>query len=273
MVFYKTQEEIELIRKNCLLVCKALTEVASIIRPGISGAEIDKAAETLILDHHAKPAFKGYRGFPATLCVSVNEQVVHGIPSKEQVFKEGDIVSVDCGVQMNGYFGDAAYTFLLGELPEEVMELCRVTNTALHLGIEQAVSGNRIGDVGYAIQNYVERNHKYGVVRELVGHGLGRSLHESPEVPNYGRRGRGMLLKEGLVIAIEPMVNLGKKEVHTAPDGWTVFARDRQPSAHYEHTVAVGKDKADILSDHRPIEAAIRKNDNVREVILKSVTA
>lgn len=272
MVYYKTDEEIELIRQNCLLVCQTLAHVGSIIRPGISGETIDKAAEEVIRDHRAEPAFKGYRGFPATLCVSVNEQVVHGIPSKEQVFQDGDIVSVDCGVYLNGYYGDAAYTFPLGEVPEEVMELCHVTNTSLYRAVEAAVAGNRLGDIGFAVQEYVERRYGYGVVRELVGHGLGRSLHEAPEVPNYGRRGRGMLLKEGLVIAIEPMVNLGRKEVRTSRDGWTVFARDRKPSAHYEHTVAIGREGADTLSDHRPIEAAIRKNDNVREVMLKTAS-
>ena len=272
MVYYKTDEEIELIRQNCLLVCKTLAHVASIIRPGISGQVIDRAAEEVIRDHQAEPAFKGYRGFPATLCVSVNEQVVHGIPNEEQIFQDGDIVSVDCGVFLNGYYGDAAYTFPLGEVPEEVMELCRVTNTSLYQAIDAAVAGNRLGDIGFAVQEYVERRHRYGVVRELVGHGLGRSLHEAPEVPNYGRRGRGMLLKEGLVIAIEPMVNLGRKDVRTSRDGWTVFARDRKPSAHYEHTVAIGRNDADILSDHRPIEAAIRKNDNVRIVELKTAS-
>ena len=273
MVYYKTDEEIELIRESCLLVCKTLAHVASLIRPGISGREIDRAAEELILDHGAKPAFKGYRGFPATLCVSVNEQVVHGIPGKDQIFSEGDIVSVDCGVKMNGYFGDAAYTFPLGAVSEEVMKLCRVTYASLYRAIDAAAAGNRLGDIGYAVQDFVEKEHKFGVVRELVGHGLGRALHEAPEVPNYGRRGRGMLLKEGLVIALEPMVNLGKKEVRTARDGWTVFARDRKPSAHYEHTVAIRNDRTDILSDHAPIEAAIRNNENVQEVGLKPITA
>ena len=273
MVYYKTDEEIELIRQSCLLVCKALTHVASIIRPGLSSIEIDKAAEELILDHNAKPAFKGYRGFPATLCVSINEQVVHGIPGKDLVFKDGDIVSVDCGVFMNGYFGDSAYTFPLGDVSEEVMELCRVTNTSLYKAIDVAVAGNRLGDIGFTVQQYVEREHRYGVVRELVGHGVGRDLHEAPEVPNYGRRGRGMLLKGGLVIALETRGNRGKKEVRTGRDGWTVFARDRKPSAHYEHTIAVRRDKADILSDHSLIEAAIRKNHNVQEVELKSITA
>jgi len=273
MIFYKTEEEIELIRKSCQLVCQALAHVGSIIRPGISGKEIDSAAEELIRDHGAEPAFKGYRGFPATLCVSVNEQIVHGIPTKDQIFQDGDIVSVDCGVFMNGFCGDSAFTFPLGNVDEKVMELCRVTNSALYLAIENAVAGNRLGDVGFAVQQFVEKEYHFGIVRELVGHGIGRELHESPEVPNYGKRGRGIKLKEGLVVAIEPMVNLGKKEVRTNKDGWTVISKDRRPSAHYEHSVAIRKSQADILSDHHIIEESIRKNDEVREVGLKSVGA
>ncbi|MCB0652519.1 MAG: type I methionyl aminopeptidase [Saprospiraceae bacterium] len=266
MIIYKTDDEIELIRESCLLVSKTLALVGSMIKPGMSGAQIDKAAEELILDHGAVPGFKGYGGFPATLCVSPNEQVVHGIPGKDQVFKDGDIVSVDCGVIMNGFYGDAAYTFALGDVSEEVMKLLEVTNTSLYKGIEQAVVGNRLGDVSFAVQYYAEKEHGYGIVRELVGHGVGRNLHEAPEVPNYGRRGRGVKLQEGLVIAIEPMVNLGDKRVATSKDGWTVYARDKKPSAHFEHTIAIRKDKADILSDHSIVEQAIRKNDNVKEV-------
>lgn len=273
MVYYKTDEEVEFIRKSCLLVCDALAHVASIIRPGITAKEIDDAAETLIRDHGAHPAFKGYRGFPATLCVSINEQVVHGIPTNSIIFKDGDIVSVDCGVQWDGFFGDAAYTFPLGNINEKVMELCRVTKTSLYKGIEQAVAGHRIGDISFAIQNYVEKEFQYGIVRELVGHGVGRNLHEDPEVPNYGKRGKGIKLQEGLVIAIEPMVNLGKKEVVTAKDGWTVASKDRQPSAHYEHTVVVRRNKADILSNHVPIEEAISRNAEVRAVSLKGAMA
>lgn len=269
MVYYKTDEEVEYIRKSCLLVCDTLAHVASIIRPGITAKEIDTAAETLIRDHGAEPAFKGYRGFPATLCVSINEQVVHGIPSDKVVFQDGDIVSVDCGVQWDGFFGDAAYTFPLGNVSEKVMDLCRVTKSSLYVGIEQAVAGHRVGDISFAIQNYVEKGFGYGIVRELVGHGVGRSLHEEPEVPNYGKRGKGMKMLEGLVIAIEPMVNLGKRDVMTSKDGWTVSARDHQPSAHYEHTVVVRKHKADILSNHVPIETAITKNSEVRAVSLK----
>lgn len=273
MIYYKTDEEIELIRQNCLLVCKVLAQVGSMLRPGINSAVLDKTAEELIRDHGAKPGFKGYRGFPATLCVSANEHVVHGIPSEGQIFKEGDIVSVDCGVIKNGYFGDAAYTFAIGDVPEDIMDLLRVTHTSLYKGIEQAVAGRRLGDIGFAVQDYVEREHNFGIVRELVGHGLGRNLHEEPEVPNYGKRGKGIMLKEGLVIAIEPMVNMGKKEVVTSKDGWTVFAKDRKPSAHFEHTVVVRKHKADILSDHSIIEDAIRKNAHIKGLEYRSAVA
>lgn len=272
MIFYKTEEEIELIRKSCLLNCKALEHVASIIGPGVTGHKIDKEAEQLLRDHGAVPGFKGYRGFPGTLCISLNEQVVHGIPSDYE-FKDGDIVSVDCGTYINDFFGDAAYTFAIGNVDEATMELLRVTNTSLYKGIAEAVAGKRLGDVGFAIQDYCERTHPYGVVRELVGHGIGRDLHEAPEVPNYGKRGRGPKLKEGLVIAIEPMVNLGKKEVRQLSDGWTIITKDKKVSAHFEHTVAVRKGQADILSDHSGIEAAIQQNPNVKEVELKEIFA
>lgn len=266
MIYYKTDEEIEFVRESCLLVCKALSHVASIIKPGMTGIDIDKAAEEVIRDHNAEPAFKGYRGFPATLCVSPNAAVVHGIPSKSQEFKEGDIVSVDCGVLLNGFFGDSAYTFPLGEVSEEVMHLMKVTNTSLYKAIETSEVGKRIGDIGFAVQHYVERQHKFSVVRELVGHGIGRELHEPPEVPNFGKRGRGIKLQEGLVIAIEPMVNQGRKDVRTAPDGWTILAKDLKPSAHFEHTIAVREEGPDILSNHEMIVEQIRKNDNVLDV-------
>lgn len=267
MIFYKTAEEIELIRKSCLLVCDTLAHVGSLLRPGISGAEVDRSAEELIRDHGAIPAFKGYRGsFPATLCVSINDVVVHGIPTTDQIFNDGDIVSVDCGVFWNGFHGDAAYTFCIGDVEEAVLDLCRVTHASLYRAIEQAQVGNRLGDVSFAIQQYTEREHGYSVVRELVGHGIGRSLHESPDVPNYGKRGRGVKLQEGLVIAIEPMINLGRKDVRTRRDGWTVFAKDRKPSAHYEHTIAIKSEGPDILSDHRRIEAAISRNANLQPI-------
>ncbi len=270
-IHYKTNEEVELIRKSCLLVCKTLAEVAAILKPGVSGAEIDQVAEACIRDHGAKPGFKGYRDFPATLCVSVNEGVVHGIPHEKQIFQDGDVVSIDCGVFWNGFYGDAAYTFPVGDVSEEVMNLLRVTNASLYKGIDQAIVGNRIGDIAFAIQYYVERKFRYGIVRELVGHGLGRELHEAPEVPNYGKRGRGVKLQDGLVIAIEPMVNMGKRDVRTAKDGWTVIARDRKPSAHFEHSVVVRKERADVLSDHSFIEQAIRNNPNLKEVEFKTV--
>ena len=191
--------------------------------------------------------------------------IVHGIPSKEE-FKEGDIVSVDCGTLLNGFHGDAAYTFAVGDVDEKVMQLLRVTKASLYKGIAQARPGKRMGDLGYAIQNFTEREHGYSVVRELVGHGVGKSLHEDPEVPNYGKRGNGLVLKDGLVIAVEPMINLGKKTIAAGNDGWTVFAKDRQPSAHYEHTIAVRKGEADILSNHQPVEEAIANNPNLKEV-------
>lgn len=271
-IIYKTDEQIEMLREACLLVCKVLTYVGENIRPGVTGASLDKVAEEIIRDHKAEPAFKGYEGqygpFPSSLCISINEVVVHGIPSNEE-FKDGDIVSVDCGTIMpSGFHGDAAYTFPLGEVDEKVMQLCRVTKTSLYRGLSQAIHGNRMGDVSHAIQKYTERDHKYSVVRELVGHGVGKSLHEDPEVPNFGKRGNGLKLQEGLVIAIEPMINLGNKEVAQGKDGWTIFTKDRLPSAHYEHTVAVKKGKADPLSNHEPIEKAIAKNPNVQEVVL-----
>lgn len=267
MIYYKTDEEIELIRESCLLVSKTLAHVASLIRPGITGKYLDKEAETLIRDHQAKPGFKGYNDFPATLCISLNDAVVHGIPSDEPL-KEGDLASVDCGVLMNGFYGDSAFTFVVGDVSDEIMHLLRVTNTSLYKGIEKAVVGNRIGDIGAAIQEYAEVQHKYGIVRELVGHGLGKNLHEAPEVPNYGKRGRGTQMKDGLVLAIEPMVNLGRKEVKQANDGWTVITRDGTPAAHYEHTVAVRKGQADILSNHHPVQEALAKNPNSKPIPL-----
>jgi methionyl aminopeptidase len=229
---------------------------------------LDREAEAVIRDHNAEPGFKGYNGFPSTLCISVNEGVVHGIPDTRE-FQEGDVVSIDCGVYRDGFFGDAAYTFTLGEISDDIRRLLETTHYALYLGIEQAVAGKRMGDIGYAIQHYCEKSQGFSVVRELVGHGIGMELHEPPEVPNYGRRGSGMVLKEGLVIAIEPMINVGRKEVVQAKDGWTVNARDRKPSAHFEHTLVVRKDKADILSDHRVIEEEAKNNPEITKISLK----
>jgi methionyl aminopeptidase len=266
---FKTDAEVELIRASCMLVSKTLTHVASILRPGITGDQIDKEAETFIRDHNARPAFKGYNGFPGTLCVSYNDIVVHGIPSNRE-FLPTDIVSVDCGVEMDGFFGDAAFTFAFSEVKEPVLELMRVTYASLYKGIEQAVSGKRVGDISFAIQDYCEKEHPYGVVRELVGHGIGRSLHEEPEVPNYGKRGKGPVLRSGMTIAIEPMVNMGKREVYQAADNWTIHTKDNLPSAHYEHSVCVRKDKADILSDHSIIIDAIKNNPELLEISPKS---
>lgn len=265
---YKTPEEIELIRQSCLLVSKTLTEVGKMLKPGMTGLEIDTFAEEFIRDNGAVPGFKGLYGCPSTLLVSQNEEVVHGLPDENQVFKDGDILSIDCGTYMNDFYGDAAYTFCVGDVAEETMDLCRRTKHALYLGIDQARAGKRTGDISFAVQSYTERKHKYGVVRELVGHGLGRSLHEAPDVPNFGKRGRGPVLREGLVIAIEPMINLGTKNVLSKPDGWTIVTKDRKPSAHYEHSVAItkGGEPADLMSDHRPIEAAIRENPNLKYV-------
>ncbi|MCC7050585.1 MAG: type I methionyl aminopeptidase [Bacteroidia bacterium] len=257
MIFYKTEEEIELIRESSLLVGKTLAEVAKLIKPGVATAELDKLAEMFIKDNGAVPAFKGYHGFPATLCISPNEQVVHGIPGS-YILKEGDIISVDCGVLKNGFYGDSAYTFTVGEITAEAKKLLSVTKECLHKGIEAAIEGKRIGDISEAVQMHAEAN-GFGVVRELVGHGVGKQLHESPEVPNYGKRGSGPKLKEGMVIAIEPMINLGKREVKFGKDGWTVTTADLKPSAHFEHTVAVRKGYAEVLSSFEWIEEVIKK--------------
>lgn len=255
MIDIKTDEEIELQRQSSLLVGKTLAEVAKNIRPGVKTIELDRLAETFIRDHDAEPAFKGYGGFPATLCISVNEAVVHGIPDDTEL-KDGDIVSVDCGTFMNGFHGDSAYTFPVGNVSEEVLLLLKRTKESLYLGIEQAVAGKRVRDIGYAIQTYVE-SFGYGVVRDLVGHGVGRHLHEEPEVPNYGRRGTGVKLKSGMCIAIEPMINLGGKEVYQGRDGWTIRTADGKPSAHFEHDVAIREGKADILSSFEEIEKVL----------------
>jgi methionyl aminopeptidase len=245
-------DAIEIIRECNLLVSKTLAEIAKVIQPGVTTLELDRIAEEYILDHRAYPAFKGYNGFPKTLCTSVNSQVVHGIPSS-YVLREGDIVSVDCGVKMNGYYGDTAYTYAVGEIAAEVADLLRTTYESLYRGIEHAVTGKRVGDIGHAVQEHAEKA-GFSVVREMVGHGLGTNLHEKPEVPNYGKRGRGALLKRGMVLCIEPMINLGSKGIVQEADGWTIRTRDNQPSAHYELAIAVQKERADILSTFKYIE-------------------
>ncbi len=270
---YKSEEEIEILRQNCLLVSHTLAEVARHIRPGVTGLQLDTLAETFIRDHGAEPAFKGYPGtvfdFPASLCVSFNEVIVHGIPDQREI-KEGDVLSVDCGVKKDGFFGDSAFTFAVGEIPAEVMNLLVVTRECLDLAIRQAVAGNRLGDIGYAVQHHAETVHGFGVIREMVGHGIGRQLHEPPEVPNYGKRGKGPVLHEGLTIAIEPMINLGSREVVMKKDGWTLHTRDLKPSAHYEHTVAVRKAEAQVLSDHSGVDEAIKNNVNLSGIWIKN---
>jgi len=255
MIHYKTEEEIDLVRESSLLVAKTHAEIASFLKPGVSSLELDKIAEEFIRDNGGVPAFKGYNGFPCTLCMSPNEQVVHGIPNKKALI-ENSILSVDCGVLMNNYYGDSAYTYEVGEVDLAVKNLLKITKESLYKGIDMAVVGNRIGDIGFAIQNHAELN-GYGVVRELVGHGLGKSLHESPEVPNYGRRGSGQKLKKGLVIAIEPMINMGTRKILQHNDGWTITTLDKKPSAHFEHTIVVREGKAEILSSFKEIEKII----------------
>ncbi|PKV66721.1 type I methionyl aminopeptidase [Pontibacter ramchanderi] len=254
MVFYKTEEEIELIRQSALILSKAHGEIALLIKEGVSTLSLDKRAEEFIRDHGAVPSFKNYNGFPFSLCISVNSTVVHGMPSN-YVLNDQDIISVDCGVYYKGFHSDCAYTHGVGNISEEVLQLLEVTKESLYKGIEKAVVGNRLGDISHAIQTHAETS-KYGVVRELVGHGIGRNLHESPEVPNYGKRGQGLKLQNGLVLAIEPMVNLGTRYIVQEEDGWTICTRDNKPSAHFEHTVVIRKDKAEVLTTFDYIDKA-----------------
>jgi len=256
MIHYKTEEEIHLIKESGIVLGKAHGEVAKWIKPGTKTKQLDKIAEEFINDHNGKPSFKGYNGFPGSLCISVNEVVVHGIPGEYEL-KEGDIVSIDCGVLLDGFHSDCAYTYPVDGVEPEIMQLLTVTRESLNLGIEKAKTGNRLGDIGHAVQDYVE-GFGYSVVRELVGHGLGKSLHESPEVPNYGKRGRGPKMKRGLVIAIEPMINLGTRNVIQETDGWTIRTEDRKPSAHFEHTVALMDGKTELLTTHNYIEEVVK---------------
>ena len=260
MIFLKTDDEIELLRQSNLLVGKTLAEVAKLIQPGVTTRQLDKVAEEFIRDHGAIPTFKGYPSpyggpFPGTLCTSVNEQVVHGIPN-DVPLKDGDIISVDCGTLMNGFCGDSAYTFCVGEVSPEVKKLLQVTKEALYIGIENAVHGKRLGDIGFAVQTHCEKN-SYGVVREFVGHGIGKEMHEDPQVPNYGRRGTGPLLKSGMCLAIEPMITMGGRQIYLENDGWSVRTQDGKYAAHFEHTVAVRQGQADILSSFEFIEEVL----------------
>ena len=258
-VYYKTDEEIELIRQSSLLVSKTLGEVAKVIAPGVRTIELNKLAETYIRDNGGVPAFLNYNGFPYSLCISPNEQVVHGLPG-DYALKEGDIISVDCGVILNKFFGDSAYTFEVGEVSEEIKKLLQVTKDCLNYGVAKAVTGLRVGDISYAVQEHAEQ-HGYGVVKELVGHGVGFKLHEKPEVPNYGKRGSGIKLEEGMVLAIEPMINMGRAGVKFWKDGWTVSSIDNKPSAHFEHTVAIRKGSPDILSTFDFIEEVLKQKN------------
>jgi len=258
MIFLKTEEEIELLRISNELVGKTQGEVAKWIKPGVSTLKLDAIAEEFIRDNGAIPAFLGYGDFPNTLCISVNDMVVHGIPSSYEL-REGDIVSVDCGTFINGYYGDSAYTFAVGEVKPEVVQLLKTTKESLYKGIEAAIENNRLGDIGFAIQNHCEKQ-GYSVVREMVGHGIGKNLHEEPQVPNYGKGGRGTKLKSGMVLAIEPMINMGKRNIRIESDGWTAKTTDGLPSAHFEHSVVVRRGKAEILSTFKYIEQVLGEN-------------
>jgi methionyl aminopeptidase len=257
MLYLKTDEEIGLLKESNMLVSKTLAEVAKLIKPGVTTLYLDKIAETFIRDNRGTPAFKGYGGFPGSLCTSVNDEVVHGIPS-EYIMKEGDIISIDCGVILNGWYGDSAFTFAVGEISEAVRRLLDFTRESLEDGVREAVAGNRVGDVSWAVQNKAESG-GYSVVRELVGHGLGKRLHEPPEVPNYGKRGTGPKMEKGLVICIEPMINLGRKETVQMRDGWTIKTLDGRPSAHFEYAVAVDRGRADVLTTFKFIEEVLNK--------------
>ncbi len=260
MIIYKTAEQAELIRLSCKIVNEAIAETAKMLKPGVTTMQLNDRAEEYIRDHGATPSFKNYHGYPYACCISVNAAVVHGFPN-DVPLKEGDVVSVDVGAFINNYHGDSAYTFVLKEAAPQVIKLLTITKESLYKGIEKAIAGNRVGDIANAVQQHTEKLHGYGVVRELVGHGLGNNLHEDPQVPNYGKRGSGTVLKEGLVIAIEPMINMGKKDIFTEEDGWTIVTKDGKPSAHFEHTVFVQKGKADILSSFEKIEEEERKNE------------
>lgn len=262
MIIYKTDSEVALMKSAAVLVSKTLTEVAKVLKPGMTTLQIDQICANFIKENKAISSFLNYRGYPYTICASVNDVVVHGFPNNTPL-KGGDIVSIDMGVILNGWHGDHAYTFIIGEADKGAIELVKITKESLYKGIEKATINNRIGDISYAIQEHTEIKHGYGVVRELVGHGLGRSLHEDPQMPNYGKRGSGPKLKENLVLAIEPMINLGSKDVYTEDDGWTVRTRDGKVSVHFEHDVCVKRHKALILSDYSIIEAAEKANGNL----------
>jgi len=261
MILIKTADEIELLRQSNMLVSTTLAELAKFIKPGVSTERLDQIAEAFIRDHGAVPGFLGYQGYPKTLCTSVNSEVVHGIPSEKVILQEGDQLSVDCGVVMDGFYGDSAFSFEVGEVSADLRRLLDTTRECLRLGVEQAIEGKRVGDIGYAVQQHAESN-GYTVVREMVGHGLGRHLHEAPEVPNYGRRGSGPKLKKGMVICIEPMINMGRRQINQESDGWTIRTADNKPSAHFERAVAIDKGKADVLTTFSYIDEELQKQSN-----------
>jgi methionyl aminopeptidase len=262
MNVYKSDEEVAIQRESCLLVSATITEVAKILKPGITTLSLDEMAETFIKDNGATPSCKGYHGYPYSLCISVNEQIVHGFPGK-YILKEGDIVSIDTVVYKNGFHGDHAYTFVIGETTQEILDLVRITKESLYVGIKQAVTGNRTGDIGFAIETYTNRKHGYGVIRDFVGHGVGREMHEDPQVPNYGLQGKGKKLTENMVLAIEPMITMGTSKINILDDGWTVVSADQSPAVHFEHNVCVKKGTPVILSDFSIIEAAEKANSNL----------
>jgi methionyl aminopeptidase len=257
----KTAEEIELLRENNQLVSRTLAELAKHIAPGVTGLQLDKIAEQFIRDHGAAPGFLGYNGFPNTLCISINDVVIHGIPSRYEL-RDGDIVSVDCGTRMKGYVGDSAYTFAVGNVEESVMRLLRATKESLKLGVAQAVEGKRIGDISFAVQSHVEKL-GYSVVREMVGHGIGTAMHEKPDVPNYGQRSSGKRLVKGMTICVEPMINMGKRDIFQERDGWTIRTKDRKPSAHFEYAVAVGREQPDILTTFEYVEEVLKQKGSM----------
>jgi methionyl aminopeptidase len=262
MNLYRSDEEVAIQRESCLLVSATITEVAKIMKPGITTLSLDEMAETFIRDNGAVPSCKGYHGYPYSLCISVNEQIIHGFPGK-YVLQDGDIVSIDTVVYKNGFHGDHAYTFIIGEISKEVLDLVRITKESLYAGIQQAVVGNRTGDIGHAIESYTYGKHGYGVIREFVGHGVGREMHEDPQLPNYGIKGKGKKLIENMVLAIEPMITMGKNKINMLDDGWTVVSADGSPAVHFEHNVCVKKGVPLILSDFAIIEAAEKRNSNL----------
>ena len=265
-IYHKTRGELELMREANLLVSRTLAYLGTLLRPGITGTELDRKAEEYIRDHGAQPSFKGLYGCPSSILTSVNECVVHGLPT-EREYRETDLVSIDVGAYLDGFHGDSAYTYAFAGVDEDSMDVLEATNQALYIGIERAQVGNKVGEISWAIQNFIERECGYAIVRELTGHGIGREFHEAPEVPNFGRRKSGPIMKPGLVVAIEPMVNTKSRHIATLEDGWTIVAKDGRATAHFEHSVAITRDGPDVLSDHSFVEEAVRTNDHLHDPV------